>query len=305
MLAILVVGIVLGSVLAPYPRSQAADEPAEKAKGPAEDRPEDRAAIRTMLQSFRAAFESGDVEKTAALMTEGAEIMPDDAPSIRGRDAIKKAYAAYFKEHPKLAITVEGAGLRFISKDAAIADGKIHIAYGNEAPSTERYGILCVREDGKWLVAVIREWPDEDADLQELSWIIGSWEAKRADIELHNTYEWFGDKSFIRGTIRVREKDTILTGMQLIGIDHSTGELRVWFFGSDGGFTQGTCTRENDSWVFETTGISADGEVQGAKNILLRVNNDTATWQPVNLTIGDDFIGDLPPVKVTRVKAAK
>ena len=48
----------------------------------------------------------------------------------------------------------------------------------------------------------------------------------------------------------------------------------------------------------------ADGGELAATNILARVNNDTITWQPINLTLGDEPIGNLPPVKVTRVKAA-
>ncbi len=68
--------------------------------------------------------------------------------------------------------------------------------------------------------------------------------------------------------------------MQLIGTDPRTGEMTIWLFESDGG-------------------------ALGATNILARVNNDTITWQPINLTIDDEEIGNLPPVKVTRVKAAK
>ena len=39
-----------------------------------------------------------------------------------------------------------------------------------------------------------------------------------------------------------------------------------------------------------------------ATNILTQINNDTFTWQPVNLTIDGEPVGNLPPVKVTRVK---
>jgi len=76
-------------------------------------------------------------------------------------------------------------------------------------------------------------------------------------------------------------------------------------FESDGGFAEGTVTREGDSWVFETMGTLVDGGVLSSKNILVRVNDDTMTWQPVQLTMGDEQLADLPPIKVTRVKAVK
>jgi uncharacterized protein (TIGR02246 family) len=39
-----------------------------------------------------------------------------------------------------------------------------------------------------------------------------------------------------------------------------------------------------------------------ATNILTPIDRDTFIWQPVNLTIDDEPAGNLPPVKVTRVK---
>ena len=268
------------------------------------EREADRAAIRKVMQSFVAAFEKGDAAQVATHLTAGAEMIPGDAPGIRGREAIQKACAEHFKRHPQQKITLEPESLRFISKDTAIEEGLMRTSVEQDAPTTQRYNLFHVREDGKWLLAGIREWPSagEGTELRDLEWLIGSWQAKRADVEVHTTYEWLGNKAFIRGNISVREKDRSVSAMQLIGIDPQTGELAIWVFESDGGVAQGTCTRDGKAWVFETKGLTADGGELGAKNILVRVNNDTITWQPVNLTIDDEEIGDLPPVKVTRVK---
>ena len=145
----------------------------------------------------------------------------------------------------------------------------------------------------------------EGTELLDLGWLIGSWQAKQAEAEIQTTYEWLGNKAFIRGNITMRQKDIALSAMQLIGTDPRTGELTIWVFESDGGVAQGTCTRDGNTWIFETSGLTADGGELGATNLLVRVNNDIITWQPINLTVGDDDIGDLPPVKVTRVKATK
>ncbi|MEX2188339.1 MAG: hypothetical protein WD875_16145 [Pirellulales bacterium] len=153
------------------------------------------------------------------------------------------------------------------------------------------------------MLAEIQEWPSEGTELRDLDWLIGSWQAKRPDAEVRTTYEWLGNKAFIRGNITIRRKDSTLSGMQLIGVDPQTGDLNIWIFESDGGVAQGTCTREGKTWIFETSGLLADGGELAATNILARVDNDTITWQPINLTVGDEEIGNLPPVKVTRVKA--
>jgi hypothetical protein len=43
----------------------------------------------------------------------------------------------------------------------------------------------------------------------------------------------------------------------------------------------------------------SDGSVLTASNILVRVNADTFTWQPTNLTVNGEPIADLPPAKIT------
>jgi uncharacterized protein (TIGR02246 family) len=279
---------------------------AATAQPTADSRQADRDAIKAALAKLVKAFESGDAAAATALMTTGAEIIPDDAPPIRGREAVRKAYEEYFAKHPKRKLTLATESVRFTSRDTAIEEGRMSVSENGDAPESQRYSMLLVREDGKWLVALIKEWPGEDDDLEDLSWLIGSWQASRTDVEVKTTYEWFGNnKAFIRGTITAREKDITLSGMQLIGKDPRTGELRIWSFGSDGGIAEGTCTRDGNSWVFESEGVGGDGEAVSLKNILVRVNNDTITWQPVNLTRGDEHVGDLPPVKVTRVKGSK
>lgn len=267
------------------------------------DREADKAAIRKATQSFVAVFEKGDAAQVATHLTAGAEMIPDDAPGIHGREAIQKACAAHFARNPKQTITLEPESLRFTSRDTAFEEGLMKTSVEKGAPAIQKYSLLHVREDGKWLIAGIREWPSVGTELEELGWLIGTWQAKQADAEVKTTYEWLGNKAFIRGNITVRQKDRTISGMQVIGTDPQTGELSIWVFESNGGFAQGTCTRDGKAWVFETKGLLADGGELATTNILVRVNNDTITWQPVNLTVDDEVIGNLPPVKVTRVKA--
>jgi uncharacterized protein (TIGR02246 family) len=276
--------------------------PGDKPK--AADRQPDRDAIRAMVGQFREAFQKGDAAAAAAFMTAEAELIPDFGEPLKGRDAIQKAYAEFFKkekaERPKIKLDVDS--LRFTSRDTAIEDGDMTVTREGESPETHPYHILYVREDGKWLISVIKEWPPETTDLDDLDWLIGTWSAKRADAEINTTYEWFGNKSFIRANITVREKDKRFSAMQLIGLDPATGDLRTWTFEHDGGIGEGTCTRDGPRWVFENRTTMSDGSIVEATNILVPVDKDTITWQPINLTINGDPVGNVPPMKVTRVK---
>jgi uncharacterized protein (TIGR02246 family) len=266
------------------------------------DRPADRAAIREALKSFVAAFEKGDAAAAAGHMTTGAELMAPDGATAHGREAVQKAYAEHFATYPKHQVTVEPESLRFTSRDTALEEGHMTVTRGNEDPGTFRYVALLVREDGKWQIAVLRNDETGDAELRDLEWLIGHWEAKGPDAQAQTTYEWVGNKAFIRSQFTIKEKDKSMTGTQMIGLDPNTGELRIWTFEADGGYGEGTCVRDGKKWVFSTNATLADGSAMTATNILTQVNHDTFTWQPVNLTIDDEPVGNLPPVKVTRVK---
>lgn len=283
-----------------------ANEKTAKSAEP-DPRAADRAAIHKTTQGFTDAFQKGDAAAAAAYMTSGAELVPSDADPIRGRDAIQKTYAAHFAKNPSPKISIEPHSLDFPSRDTAIEDGVMTITTAADDGESHKieYQILYVREDGKWYLASVREWHIEKTGLEDLAWLIGTWAAKQPQAEIHTTYEWFGNKSFIIGRFSVREKDTTVTGMQVIGTDPTTGELRTWTFEFDGGFGEGTCVRDGKQWIFETETALTDTRVMAASNILVRVDKNTFTWQPVNLMIDGEQISDLPPVKVVRVEAKK
>lgn len=267
----------------------------------ADPRQADRAAIQAMMKKFTAAFEAGDAAAAVALMTAEAEIIQDDAHILKGRDEIRAAYTAHFADGPKPKIKLETESIRFTSRDTALEDGAMTITRPGESPETVQYHILYVREDGKWLISIIKEWPDEETELSDLDWLIGSWSAKREDAEIATTYEWMGSKAFIRATIHIREKERTLTAMQIIGIDPATGVIRTWTFEHDGGFGEGFCERDGHNWVFQNVATLSDGSILEATNILVPVDRDTITWQPIDLTIDGIQFGNLPPMKVTRV----
>ena len=107
-------------------------------------------------------------------------------------------------------------------------------------PTVSRVSTLFAREDGQWRIALLREWPDEEASLRELSWLIGSWSSQEGDRPVRTTYEWEGEKAFIRARFSVELPEKPRSGTQMIGKDPSSGELRSWTFESTGGFGEGS-----------------------------------------------------------------
>jgi uncharacterized protein (TIGR02246 family) len=300
---------LFGTVSSPLTRqADAGNKAAAKQKKAAtssadtDNRKADCAGIQAQREAFLKAFERGDAEQVASFWTTDGELIGDDGSVYRGRAAIEKAYHELFGPKEKRRAEIQRGSLRFLSKDTAVEEGHFKVRVGKAEPTTRRYSVLHVREGGKWLMALVREWPAEAVSLRDLEWLIGTWVAKRDDAEVHTTYEWMWDKSFIRVQFTIRQKDRTLRGFQMIGKDEVSGELRSWTFESEGGFGEATWSRDGTKWVLDAAGRLSDGSTLAATNILIPLDQDSFTWQAVKRSIGGEEVDDLPPVKVTRVK---
>lgn len=58
----------------------------------------DEAALRAADDTFERALHSGDVETVTALYAEDAVLLPEGGPAVRGREAIRKYFAAAVAE---------------------------------------------------------------------------------------------------------------------------------------------------------------------------------------------------------------
>jgi uncharacterized protein (TIGR02246 family) len=286
----------------PTPSGQAV--PAQAAAAPQEaNRGEDEAAIRKATAEFLQLVEKGDAKAVAASWTENGEYIEDDGTTIRGRAAIEAAYAKAFagKKNAKVEITIES--IRFPSKDTAIEEGYAKSNKGDaEQPTTSRYSVLHVREGGRWLMALLREWPHEGVSLRDLDWLIGTWEAKTGESEVRTTYAWDARKNSIRCQITIKGGERAGSGMQILLKDPRGGQLRSWLFDDDGGFGEAVWTRDGKRWVIAASGVHADGGELTATNILTPVDKDTFTWQSIQRTLDGEELPNIAPVRVTRVK---
>ncbi|HEY2909863.1 MAG TPA: nuclear transport factor 2 family protein [Gemmataceae bacterium] len=273
------------------------------APGAPADRKGDRAAVREAIDSFIAAFQKGDGKAVAAHWTAEGEYQDDDGATFRGHAALEKAYGEFFTKSPNNSLGVEVDEMRFPSKDTAVVEGhfKLRKAKGSE-PIVTRCSFLYTREDGKWLIAIAREWPGDGLTLLDLEWLIGTWEVKRGGTVVTTHYEWTVNKSFIRCHFAIANGGKSDGGMQMIGKDPAAGTIRFWTFEDAGGVGESEATREGKKWLLAARGVTSDGRVLAATNIMTPVDADSFLWQSVNRTLNDEPLPDEAPVKVIRVK---
>jgi len=268
----------------------------------------DRSAVHAAMESFRKAFESRDPKALSAVWTEEGEYENESGTIVRGRTNIEKGFATLFAKNPELSAVLKPKSLRFLSRDSAVEEGLVTIRRGSaNASTTAGYSAHFIREDGKWKMTQLHEVEDNEPDtVADLAWIAGEWKSvlgSGAEIRTHYTVR--PNEKFIDVVFELKEKDFALKGTQVIGVDPATGKLHTWTFEGDGGVGNADWNRDGDHWVLSAVGILTDGRVLTETNVIRKIDDNTMTWQSVDRMLGETPLSDLPPVKITRVKAAK
>ncbi len=178
--SVAVIGGLIGTGLSISGAPQAKDAPVSEGTA----RKADREALLQSGRDFCAAFEKGDAKTVAALWTEQGEYENEDGTILRGRTAIEAAFAANFKDRPAGKMEVKVENIRFPSRDTAVEEGLTRTTAGDMLPGSAYYRTLHVREDGKWRIALSREWGAALNRMADLDWLIGSWRGKTEDNEM-------------------------------------------------------------------------------------------------------------------------
>ena len=301
-------------------------------------RAKDEQAIKAASQALASAFEEGDAKAVAALFTEQAEYLDEGSEPIQGRAALSKAYEGFFAKRKELQAESRSDSIRFLGADAAIEEGTFTVTVKDVAPHASRFTALYVREGGNWLIGQLKEWNDESTrrtSLEDLAWLIGSWEADSPDVVARTTYSWTANKSFIRVDYTITAKKPVpakdreqdedsepvskkpvdkeepaktgplsTSGVQVIGIDPAVGLIRTWLFDAEGGIGESNWVWDGDKWVIESVGTLPDGTETKSMNFL-QGSGDSFTWKSVKRTVGGEALPDIAPVKVKRVAAGK
>jgi hypothetical protein len=167
-----------------------------------------------------------------------------------------------------------------------------------------------VNQNGQWLMASVRESDvplQPAADLQQLAWLVGDWSVTGEEARVDVKYEWLANQNFLRAETSVRPKDetrqALHGGMQIIGLDRSTGQIVSWFFDADGGHGTGAWINTGTSWLVQSQGATADGVPTTATNIIRHPHDDVMSWQSVDRSVGGEPLPNREEIVLDRVKA--
>jgi uncharacterized protein (TIGR02246 family) len=267
------------------------------------------AHIRAGAQAFIKAFNAGDAKALAEMFMPNGTIADEQGNVFKGRKAIEEQYATLFKAHPGTQMQIAIKSIDFPSGTTAVEDGVTQLmTKDSDPPSAARYTAVHVQEDGKWLMASVREAAmpvaSNFAQLQELGWLVGAWESKSDGVTAHSQVRWIANKSFLQRTFSVnRDGMQVASGMQVIGWDPRSERIVSWTFDSSGGHGMGVWNTMPEGWGIDSAGVTADGVPTTAKDHLIRVPGETNVfgWRSVDRKLGDTKVPDVPEVVFDRV----
>src|SRR4051794_37228576 len=242
--------------------------------GTGSGRPQDEVTIRATSQALARAFEKGDSRAVAEFWTAEGEYMDEGSDPVHGRAALEKAYAGFFAKRPELKAESTTQTIRFLGTDTAVEEGTFTVRAKDAPADSSRYSSLYVREGGRWRIALLKEWSDESTDrpsLEDLAWLIGSWESEGEDLKARVTYEWSETKAFIRSRFVLVPKggeSPAGAGSQVIGVDPAEDTIRAWTFDANGGFGEATWAWDDNRWAIDSSGTLPEGSRTTALNLL-------------------------------------
>ena len=267
------------------------------------------AAIKKTIQSYVEAFNRGDANALAVQWTKDGEYITSTGEVFKGQDKLKEAFKAFFKDNEGIKIEVKSLAIYVEGPDKAIEEGLATTTKSGEEPETTRYVTAYVKENGDWKIAEVKEIlsmvtaPNHDK-LEPLAWLIGHWVDEDQSGKLDTTCYWSAEGNFIVRAFAVSvDGVTTFGGKQIIGWDPAANRIRSWVFDTNGGFGEGTWSKQGESWYVNSTITLNTGEKASSINILTPVDENSFTWQATGREVGGVPLPETPKVTVVRKPA--
>ncbi len=267
----------------------------------------DEAAIRNVGTEYVKAFNKHDVKTLASYWSpEAVYLNRVTGDQVVGREAIQQQFETLFKPQRELQLAVNIESIQFVSPNVAAEQGVATFLTPQADPEKVAYTAVYVRRDGKWLLDRVTDkaTPAVQSNyeqLKQLEWMIGSWVDEDENASIVTECKWTKNKSFITRSFAVSVRDRIdMSGMQIIGWDADSKQVRSWTFDSEGGFAEGRWTKKGDRWFVKKTAVMADGSRASAVYTITYVDDNAFKLQSTQRSVAGELLPNVDEVLVVR-----
>ena len=231
---------------------------------------EQEKAIMKLVDSYVAAFNKGDAAAVASHWSQdGVFVNRTTGDRLVGRKEIEASFTEMFADGPVGELQVEVESIRFVSRDVAVEDGSVRFMAPTGPMDTTSYTAIYVREENEWKLDSIRETaspsPPTNYDLlSEWEWMVGYWTDELDEWKVETNCEWSANRNFLTRSFKVvKDDETQIQGVQVIGYDPVAAAFRCWVFHSGGGFGESTIDFQEDRFVLAANADDSQGTELG------------------------------------------
>ncbi len=283
-------------------------EDAAPAGGSAKPLTPEETAVAAKANALIEAFNKGDAAGIASQFAPDAEWIDDDGQVMSGKDAIQKNMTKMLAEHKGRKLDLDVESVRPITPDVVVEKGTSTVEEPDGTTTVSSYTATRVKKDGDWLITQLTETGaplagNAEHHLQELAWLIGTWDDNSPDAEVHVVAKWTAQHAFITRTFASKlGGDASFEGTEVIGWDPVAGKIRSWVFDSDGGFSENFWNHEGHRWLIRCSATLADGRQSSADHTLTFINKDKHTWSSSNRQVDGELMPNIDPIEIVRSK---
>jgi uncharacterized protein (TIGR02246 family) len=278
-----------------------AAEPTEKPTSP------EAAAITNQIADYVKAYNAGDAKALAQHFADDAEYTDENGELTQGRSDIEQLLTETFAENKGATLEMQADAVRPLGTDVFQERGETRVTSPDGQKRSASYTAIYTKKDSRWLISRLIESPIADPtpgdQLSQLAWMVGTWKDKGGAYSVETKADWARGNNFLTRNFKVSEgDDVLLEGWQIIGWDPIQKRIRSWIFDSDGGYGQGSWTRDGNRWLVKETRVSPDGTESSAEQTLTYVDPDHCSYESANRTVNGDPQPNIAKVDIERVK---
>ncbi len=266
------------------------------------------AAVRAAAADYVTVFNARDFEKLAAHWTEHAELVEGDG-RFEGRSAIVRSIKAWLDRHPQATLAIEVGRVEFPGETLARVSGRMTFtSKAGAKPIVSRFVTLRVLEGSTWRIAESVVTPSQAAALDELDWLLGTWQNDpgTGGLAAEATFSKpLGDACIVGRTTVTPAQGKAREIMQIIHPDRASGRVRTWIFDSTGARAEGVVEADGASYhqsLVGTPAESARGGVSRWVQVIAPTGEGRFTMHAIERSIDGVPLPDGQPMHFRKVR---
>jgi uncharacterized protein (TIGR02246 family) len=255
-----------------------------------------------VIAKYVAAYNAGSVNTVMDFWAENADFVDIRGRFHEGRDLIAALFRRGFASNPGRKMQVTLSARKFLAPEVAMDDGILELVAPDGTKERGRLSVVWTKVNGNWLIRSARDIPLEEEEepaaepqpppMEQLSWLVGRWEAKGGKHQITLDCDWTLGKSFLVQTFKVKSEEDDFQVVTYLGYDPSEGRFRSWYFDSRGGFGHGPWIKRDSTWKGAMVVVMPDGEVGSSFFTWEQVDENTALWRAIDREIAGEPMPD-------------